>query len=178
MDEYQKILDKRKIPVEETGLAGFLSPQEKVIFSGSCDMNCRISTDKLLNWTSPIILTDRGVAFVYVKKSGKSEKVYFTYDKVAEAHRNYIMVKHHGYFVGIKSIPYSDEIKELILQRKNEYLDYIRQHKDDKQIYKKKFEKKQIKSIRKIETAWEKERRFDAKMQARWEAKRQKKMNK
>ncbi|MFX1297449.1 MAG: hypothetical protein ACFFD2_21680 [Promethearchaeota archaeon] len=175
MNDIQKFLEKIQIPVEETGLAGLLTPEDQVLYTGTSKMRYRLNTEKVLDWTSPYILTDKGVAFVYVRKNGTQQKLYFTLDEITYTDDfGTTTLKHDGRDVTFLSFPGGFEYRELIVQRKREYIDYIRQHMDNKEIYKKKNEKRQLIQIAQMVKDIEKEKRRYAKR----EAKRQRKMNK
>jgi len=171
-------MNKINIPVEQTGLAGLLTPEEEVLVTGTCKISYRINSEKIMSWTSPIILTNKGFAFVYLRKRGREEKkLYFTLDEITYSSSYSSSIKHEGNIISFEFFPGDIEYRELIVQRKREYVDYIRQHMDNKEIYKKKYEKNQLKQIAQMVKDIEKEKRSYAKRVERMERKEQKKMN-
>ena len=166
-------MSRIEIPVEETGLAGLLTPDEEVLSTSKCKVTYRINSEKLLNWTSPIILTNKGFAFVYLRKRGREQKkLYFTLDEITYSSSYSSSIKHEGNIISFEFFPGDIKYRELIVQRKREYLDYIRQHMDNKEIYKKKNEKRQLKQIAQMVKDIEKEKRRYAKRAAKLESKK------
>ncbi|MFX1238314.1 MAG: hypothetical protein ACFFAS_05905 [Promethearchaeota archaeon] len=155
------------VPLNKTPLYQIISPDDEMFYSIELKAHFQ-GGNYTLDWKTPAIFSRKGVYFYLSDKQAKNlTPTFVPWNDVMDFFDPWILKFYLGKFKGLNQTIYypqypknstnaDNDLKRMgypyFFQRIKDYLDYLLAHKDDKEIYTPKKEKKTRKKI----TKWEK----------------------